>query len=194
MNDQILLDQTDLLKARLDLDNHNYKHAAELFEELQPRMRSKLPPRHYAFAALASDRSILALATGDIPSAVQLADQAIEIDEASIRKIGQCAAFMPTLLVRRAFVELRARREDLAASDATQAITLLQAEMEPGTRSSNMGRAYLALALALRASGKSEEARSASQEALENLRDTLGSNHPDTRNASALAGEMSTVI
>jgi eukaryotic-like serine/threonine-protein kinase len=192
VNDQILLDQTDLLKARLDLDNRNLKRAGELFEELQPRMRSKLPPEHYAFAALASDRSSLALARGDIPTALQLADQAIEIDEKSIRKIGQCAAFMPTLLVRRAFVELQARREDLAASDAASAMTLLQAEMQPGTHSSNMGRAYLAQALALKAFGKSEEARAASQRAFENLRDTLGSNHPDTRNASLMAGKEST--
>jgi eukaryotic-like serine/threonine-protein kinase len=190
-NDQILLDQTDLLKARLDLDNRNFKHAAELLEELQPRMRSKLPAEHYAFAALASDRSNLALAMGDIPTALQLANQAIKIDEKSIRKIGQCAAFMPTLLVRRAFVELQARREDLAASDAAKAMTLLQAEMQPGTHSSNMGRAYLAQALALKAFGKPDEARAASQRAFENLRDTLGSNHRDTRSASALAGKES---
>jgi len=191
MNDQVLLDQTDLLKARLDLDAGNFKHAAELLEELQPRMRSKLPAEHYAFAALASDRSNLALATGDIASALQLADEAIEIDKKSIKRIGQCAAFMPTLLVRRAFVELQDRREDLAASDAAEAMTLLEGEMPPGKHSSNMGRAYLAQALALRASGKSEEARAASLKAFENLRDTLGSDHPDTRSASALASRKS---
>ena len=190
-NDQILLDQTDLLKARLDLDKRDFKHAAKLLEELQPRMQGKLPPKHYAFAALASDRSNLALATGDINSALELADQAIEIDEASIRRIGQCAAFMPTLLVRRAFVELQAGQEDLAAFDAAKAMTLLQGEMEPGTHSSNMGRAFLAQAIALNASGRSQEARVASAKAFENLRDTLGANHPDTRSASALAGEKS---
>ena len=189
LNDQVLLDQTDLLKARLELDSRRFDKAAEILAELQPRMHSKLPPQHYAFAALASDRSNLALATGDISSAMQLADQAIKIDEASIRKIGQCAAFMPTLLIRRAFIELQARQADLAISDAEKAMTLLQAEMQPGTHSSNIGRAYLVQALALRATGRSEEARSASKKAVEHLRDTLGSNHPDTRNASTLAGE-----
>jgi serine/threonine-protein kinase len=194
MNDQILLDQTDLLKARLDLDKSHFQHAAKLLAELEPRMRDKLPPGHYAFAALASDRSNLALATGDISGALKLADQAIRIDEASIRSIGQCAAFMPTLLVRRAFVELQARREDLAASDAAEAMTMLQAEMEPGAHSSNLGRAFLAQALALKASGKSEQALTASKRAYENLRDTLGSNHPDTRNASALAEQKARVL
>jgi len=186
-SDQILLDQTDLLKARLDLDGGHLSRAAELLEELQPRMRSKLPAQHYAFAALASDRSNLALATGNIPTAMELADQAIEIDDASIRKIGQCAAFMPTLLVRRAFIEVQARREDLAISDAAKAMTIMQAEMQPGAHSSNLGRAYLAQALALKATGKGQEARMASQKAFENLKDTLGSNHPDTRRASSLA-------
>jgi serine/threonine-protein kinase len=186
VNDQILVDQADLLKARLDLDTRHYSRAAELLAELQPRMRSKLPPSHYAFAALASDRSNLALATGDLSAAMQLADQAIKIDEASVRNIGQCAAFMPTLLVRRAFVEIQTRQDALAASDAERAMTLLQAEMQPGSHSSNMGRAYLVQALALKASGKAVEARAASQKAFENLRDTLGSNHPDTRSASAL--------
>jgi serine/threonine-protein kinase len=190
-NDEILLDQTDLLKARLNLDNRRFDDAAQLLEELQPRMQSKLPSQHYAFAALASDRASLALATGDLSSAMQQANQAIKIDEASIKKIGQCAAFMPTLLVRRAFVELQAGREDLAVSDAAKAMTLLQAEMQPGTHSSNMGRAYLVQALALRATGRSEEARAASQMALEHLRDTLGPNHPDTRSACALAGVKS---
>jgi len=186
-SDQILLDQTDLLKARLALDGGHLSRAGELLEEVQPRMRSKLPAQHYAFAALASDKSNLALATGNIPNAMDLADQAIAIDEASIRKIGQCAAFMPTLLVRRAFIEVQARREDLAISDAAKAVTIMQAEMQPGAHSSNLGRAYLAQALALKATGKREEARMASQKAFENLRDTLGSNHPDTRRASSLA-------
>ena len=186
-SDQILLDQTDLLKARLELDGGHLSHASELLEEVQPRMRSKLPAQHYAFAALASDKSNLALATGNIPTAMELADQAIDIDDASIRKIGQCAAFMPTLLVRRAFIEVQARREDLAISDATKAMTIMRAEMQPGAHSSNMGRAYLAQALALKATGRGKEARTASQKALENLKDTLGSNHPDTRRASLLA-------
>ena len=186
-SDQILLDQTDLLKARLELDGGHLSHASELLEEVQPRMRSKLPAQHYAFAALASDKSNLALATGNIPTAMELADQAIDIDDASIRKIGQCAAFMPTLLVRRAFIEVQARREDLAISDATKAMTIMRAEMQPGAHSSNMGRAYLAQALALKATGRGKEARTASQKAFENLKDTLGSNHPDTRRASLLA-------
>jgi eukaryotic-like serine/threonine-protein kinase len=191
VNDQLLIDQGDLLKARLSLDKHEFNRAAEVLTELQPRMQSKLPPAHYAFAALASEQSNVALASGDVSSAMQLADQAIRIDEASIRNIGQCAAFMPTLLVRRAFVELQAGREDLAASDAAKARMLIEAEMQPGTHSSNMGRAYLAEALAFRASGKPQESRAASRRALENLQDTLGSNHPDTRSAMELSADRS---
>ena len=183
VNDQILVDQADLLKSRMDTDQHKYFRAEERLAQLEPRMRKKFPPEHYAFAALSSERSRLALATGDVASAMRYADDAIRLDEASIRNIGQCAAYLPTLLVRRSNVERKAQRLDLAAEDARHALELLQAESRSGVHSSNIGRAYLALALASKAAGKSAESQAAFHKAFENLHDTLGPLHPETRTA-----------
>lgn len=187
VGDQMLVDQTTLLEAQFHLDKHNFTKARALLSGLEPRLRSKLPLEHYAFASLASNRSQLALATGDLPTAIQLADKAVKLDEDSIRNIGQSAALLPILLVRRSNLELAARREDLASGDATRALGLLQAEMQSGIHSSNVGRAYLAQARALKAQGRLKEAQTASSSAYEHLLDTLGPDHPETRSAFQLA-------
>jgi tetratricopeptide (TPR) repeat protein len=180
-NNQILIDQTDLQRARMYADNREYARAAQLLTQTEPRLRKKFPPNHYAFAALASDRSRLALDTGDTASALRLANQAIDLDEASIKEIGECAAFVPMLLIRRSSVELKAQRPDQAETDAVHALHLLNEQSESGIHSSNIGRAYLALALALRAQGKLNESQDAFRNAFQNLQDTLGPGHPDTQ-------------
>lgn len=182
-NEQILLDQADLLKARIYADNHDYARATELMTEIEPRLRKKFPPNHYAFAALASARSQLALASGDIPSALRLADMAIGLDEASIKNIGECAAFVPILLIRRSQVELKANKTKQAETDALHALRLLNAQSESGIHSSNIGRAYLALAISLRDQGRWSESRDAFRNASQNLQDTLGPSHPDSKAA-----------
>jgi len=183
VNDQILVDQTDLLKSRMDTDQHRYLRATEGLKQLEPRLRKRLPAKHYAFAALSSERSRLAMAKGDVASALRYADEAIAIDEASIRNMGQCAAYLPTLLVRRSHVERRAQRLELAAADAKHALELILDQSESGMHSSNIGRAYLALALSSKAPGRSAESQEAFQKAFENLQDTLGPLHPETRSA-----------
>ncbi len=115
---------------------------------------------------------------------MQLADKAVKLDEESISYIGQCAALLPILLVRRSNLELEARREDLASGDATRALGLLQEELQSGIHSSNVGRAFLAQARALKAQGRLEEAQTASRSAYEQLLDTLGPDHPETRSAN----------
>jgi hypothetical protein len=73
---------------------------------------------HYAFAALTSDKALLAEARGDLPAAIRLANEAIAIDEASIQRGGPCAAYLPVLLVRRSVVEIELHQTPQAASDA----------------------------------------------------------------------------
>jgi hypothetical protein len=63
----------------------------------------------------------------------------------------------------------------------------LQANAQPGIFSSYLGRAYLALARALDAQGKRDEARAAGRSATEQLQNALGPDHPDTRSARQLA-------
>jgi tetratricopeptide (TPR) repeat protein len=94
---------------------------------------------------------------------------------------------LPVLLVRRSTLELAAGNSDQAAADADRALHLLQASIEPGTFSEHLGRAYLALGLALQAQGKSDDARAAVRSAAEHLEKALGPDNPECRRAYQVA-------
>lgn len=49
-----------------------------MLDEVEPRLRKDLPPGHYAFASLLSERSLLELERGDLPSALRPANQAVD--------------------------------------------------------------------------------------------------------------------
>ena len=102
----------------------DFARADWLLADIEPRMRHLLPPEHYAFASLASDKGLLALAEGNPSRALQFANQAIAIDEASIARGGPCAAYLPILLVRRSAAELALDKRDAAAADAGKALNL----------------------------------------------------------------------
>jgi tetratricopeptide (TPR) repeat protein len=186
LNDNILADDTDLVKAEMYTDSHEFDRATRLLDELEQRLRKRYAPEHFVFAEVASARSAIALARGDSPLAIDLAKEAVGLDEASMRRIGQCAAYLPTLLTRASQAELRGRQAAQAASDANRALEILQNEEGAGIPSSNIGRASLALAQALDAEGKQDEAQPAALRALANLQPTLGSDHPETRLARQL--------
>jgi len=186
--DTVSSNQCLLLRARIYRDQRDLARSDAMLAQVEPRLRRALPVGHYAFASLASDQSLNALAKGDVPGAVRLADQAVAIAEASIKAGGEGAVLLRMLLTRRSTIELAADRPDDAAADAARALSLLQAAAEPGTFSSTMGRAYLALASALDARGKHDEARSAARSAVEQLQNALGPDHPETHSAQQLAG------
>jgi tetratricopeptide (TPR) repeat protein len=150
-------------------------------------MRHLLPPEHYAFASLASDKGLLAQAEGHLETALQLADEAVAIDQASIARGGQCAAYLPTLLMRRSAAELALGKREQAVADAGRALELLQSTTATGTSSSNLGRAWLAQGRALQALSRPEEARGAFRSAAGHLEGTLGVDYPDTILARQLA-------
>jgi serine/threonine-protein kinase len=180
---QLAISQSLLERARIYRERRDFARAAAMLAEVEPRLRESLPPGHYAFAALVSERSLLALEQGDFPAASRLADLAVEIDEASIKAGGEGAFHLPTALVRRARVQLAAGKPAESAADATRAVDLLRKGAPPDSRSSNLGSACLALGRALDAQGKHEEAQVAFQSALENLESTLGPDHPEARAA-----------
>jgi tetratricopeptide (TPR) repeat protein len=184
--DQMLVGLTGWQRARIYRDQHDFTRATAMLEEAEPKLGRTLPPGHFRFAALASDKSLLAGAKGDRSTALQLADQAVAMDEAAIKAGGQGATLLPILLVRRSEVELEVGRQDQAAADATRSLDLLQTAAQPRTFSSNTGRAYLALGRALQSRGKLAEAHAAFHSAVEHLQSTLGPDHPETRSARQL--------
>jgi len=185
--DEVVINQSLLMRARIYREQHDLALSDAMLAKVEPRLRRDLPPGHYAFASLASERSLNALAKEDIPAAIQLADHAVAIDEASIKARGEGAVPLRLLLIRRSTIELAAHRPSDAAADAARALSLLQAATEPGTFSSTMGMAYLALAKSQDALGKHNEARAAARSAAEQLQNALGPDHLETRSARQLA-------
>jgi eukaryotic-like serine/threonine-protein kinase len=188
IGNQLVVTQSLLVRASIYREQSDLTRAAAMLAEVEPRLRRSLPTGHYAFGSLASQQALVALGRGDLQAALQLADQAVAIDESAIKAGGQGADYLPTVLVRRSTIELEARHPDKAAADATRAVSLLQAAAQPGTFSSTLGRAYLALGLALQAQGRRDEARTAFRSAAEHLQSALGPDHPEAHSARQLGG------
>jgi serine/threonine protein kinase/lipopolysaccharide biosynthesis regulator YciM len=186
LNDNVLADNADLLQAEMFTDRRAFAQATRQLDELEQRLRKRYAPEHYVFAQLSSARARIALGQGDLPSAAHFAREAVETDEASIRRIGQCAALLSSLLVSKSGIDLKDGQREEAESDARRAIKLLEEREDPSILSSNVGRAYLALALALEAKGKPDEAQRAAGKAYANLQTTLGPDQPDTQSARQL--------
>jgi tetratricopeptide (TPR) repeat protein len=163
------------------LDRGDFTRAAAMLSDLEPALRQQFAPDHMAFGQLASAQALLAYGRGDLKQALLLADQGVAILEHSIQSKGQGSDMLPTVLLRKATVELAAKKPVQAEADATRALAQLQAGVQPGAFSSYIGTAYLKLAIALQAEGKNDEARAAFRSAAEQLDRTLGPDHPDTR-------------
>jgi tetratricopeptide (TPR) repeat protein len=186
--DQIVINQTMLRLARIYRWRGELPRAAQMLDEVEPRLQKALPPGHYAFGTLASERSLIAQAQGDLPRALQLSQQALEIMQLAAqhgRAGGQF--YLPLLLTRRASVESDMGDPRAAEQDARRALVLLAQGAAPGEFSSFVGESYLVLARTLNAAGRATEARSDAQLAAEQLHKALGPNHPDTRAAEALS-------
>jgi len=177
--DEIIVNQALLLRAGIYLKLRDPDRAASVLAEVQPRLERMLPAGHPAFGALASYRALLAQAQGDLPRAAREADLAVAIGEAG-------AVADPGLgiwLRRRAELELAMGRPSLAAADAARALEIAKKSSVPGDASSQLGVAYLTLGHALDAQADPVGARAAFSSALNELRPTLGANHPQTREA-----------
>ncbi len=79
---QALLHRTRIYGAKGDLGR-----AEQMLSELEPRLRN-LPPGHIAFVVLASERSLNAQAAGDLTKALELANQAVGLAQASAKTVG----------------------------------------------------------------------------------------------------------
>ena len=184
---QVVIGQSLLLRAQIYTDRGELSRAAAMLDEVEPRLHQGLPPGHIAFGSLASNRALIAEAEGDLPAALKLADEAVGVAEAASKAGKLGGDYVPMFLIRRSNVKLRIGHPDQAESDASRGLSLLQRSAQAGTFSSTRGRGYLALGRACMAQGKTEEARTAFRSAAEHLQSTLGSDHPDTRNARQLA-------
>ena len=187
LGDQVVMNQSLLMRARIYRAQGDLTRAEAMLSEVEPRLRRSLPAGHLAFAALTTEYSLQASARGDLPAALQLANQAVAIAEASMKTGRGGGDYLSSALTPRSEIERQLGRADDAATDAVRALKILQSSAEPGTLSSFLGHAYYTLGRALQAQGKPEEARAAFHSATENLQTTVGPDHPDTRSARQLA-------
>ena len=185
--DEVVINQTLLRLARIYRAQHEPARSLAALDEVEPRLRSALPPGHIAFAALASERSQTLELQGDTAQALDLANFAVHQCEEFSRQGKACSQYLPGMLRRRASIETSLGQFVPAERDARQALQLLLQQIRPGEFSQSTGQAYLTLARCLRAQGRGAEARVVAQRAADQLEKTIGINHPDTRSAQELA-------
>jgi serine/threonine-protein kinase len=190
--DEVGINQCLLERARIYRQQNKLDLAKAMIEEVEPRLRRDLPPGHYAFAAVARERSLLAQARGNPQEALDLMTQSLAILEASARNGGQGGNYLPIILADRSEIEIQLRLPDAAAADASRSLSLLKSTVPPGTFSANLGHAFMAQARSLMMQGKPDEARVAFRLAENHFRGALGSDHPDSVSARQLAGLAST--
>ena len=165
----------------------DFERAAQMLSEVESVLRRNLPNGHTAFGALASQEALIAQAPGKTQTALDLANQAVAIAEASIREGREGAAYLQIFLVWRSQIQLQLGHKDEAAGDARRVLKIVLDRMQPGTFSVTLGRAYLALGRALQAQGKHEEASLAFRSAVEHLQSALGPDSAETLAARQLA-------
>ncbi len=183
--DETVIDQAYLLLASIYREQGDLARGHAMLTEVAPRLRAKLPPGHIAFAALISEESLLAQARGDVLTALDLANRATAIAEASVSAGRQGSDFLPMLFIRRAEIQLERARYSDAAVDARRALSLLEASAHSSVLSSTLGRAYWVLGRILHAQGKSNEVGGVLRSAAEHLQSSIGVDHFLTRRVVA---------
>ena len=187
---ETVVNQSLLLLASIYRQEGALSRAGAALAEVEPRLRTALPPGHIAFAALASEHALLAQARGDLEAALDLSNQALGIARRAMEAGGQGADYLPGFLVRRSRVEADLGQLAAAESDARAALELLQAGTPAGIWSTVVGSAYLALGRTLEQRADRSGARDALQSAVLHLENAAGREHPETVIARELLGDV----
>jgi tetratricopeptide (TPR) repeat protein len=185
--DELIVNQSLLERSRIYLAQHDLTRAKSMLAQVEPRLTKQLPPGHYAFAAISSERGLIAMESRDLSSALRLTDEAITTIQAAAKAGREGSSYLPDLYVDRSTIDLALGRADQAEEDAGLAIAALHPDERSRDFSSKLGHAYLAQARALAAEGKSSQARTIASLALLQLQGSLGPDHPDARVAQQLA-------
>lgn len=183
VQDAFIIKTSLMERSRIYRIEHDLRRAAEMLDQVEPMLRRDLPPGHYAFARLASDRANIASDAGDLTKALQLVNEAVTIDERAIQSGGQGAHMLPVLLLQRSEIELAVHQDDKAETDAVRGLALAQSAVAPGSYSSLIGYAERVMGLAFQAAGKTDEARAAFRASVEHYENTFG---PDSSRARAV--------
>jgi serine/threonine-protein kinase len=187
VGDELVISQSLLERSRIYVAEHNIAQGESMLAQVEPRLRKTLPPGHYAFASVSSERALIAMERRDFPTALQHIDESIAIIEACVKSGRAGGYLLPLLYTYRSSIDLALGRATDADADADKALASLQLDETANEVSSEPGSAYLAQARALAAQNKTAEARAAASRALTQLQASLGPDHPDTQSARLLA-------
>jgi serine/threonine-protein kinase len=186
VGDELVISQSLMERSRIYVAQHNVARGESMLAQVEPRLHKMLPPGHYAFASLSSERALIAMERQDFPTALQHIDESIATIEACV-KAGKAGGYLlPLLYTYRSSINLALGRAIDADADANQALASLHSHEDATEVSSELGGAYLTQARALAAQSKTGEARAAASRALAQLQGSLGPNHPDTQSARSL--------
>ena len=175
--DEHVINLCQNLRSSIYREEEKLDLAAQTLSAFEAKSKQLLPADHPFFSAIASQKSLLALARGDLVTAGAEADRSIALAEA------KPGVPMPWLLLRRARVHLGCGQYDAAKADALHALTLNEQAIGPEIHSSWSGRAHLLVGRALHAQGRLDEARAAYASAVKHLEPSLGKEHPETMEA-----------
>jgi len=187
-NDPRALIESSLVRTGIYRSKGDLERTDQLLVETEPILKRILRQgQHHAYASLALERGLTAHARGDAQTALDFANQAMAIAEASLKESREALGLLPGFLVSRSEIELQLHQDDKAVDDARRALEISVDVAQPGTLSSKVGRAYAALGRALDAQGQPQEARAAFRSAVEHLQSALGPDHLETQAARKLA-------
>jgi hypothetical protein len=180
------MNQSLLLRCGIYRTLGDARRADEMLAEVEPRLRKDLPPGHIAFASLMAEHALNARTAGKLDSALDLINRSLTMVEATMKAGGQGVEFVPTVLMRRADIELAMKNYAAAVADGRRALELSTRDTPPGTYALRTGRLYSIVGRALLAMGHAEEARAALRSSADHLEHVLGPDHPQTRAARDL--------
>ena len=184
---RIVMGQSLIVLTRIAIAQRKFDLAVARLSELDPLMHRILPPGHYAFSVLTTDRAMLALGQGDISRAADISNQAVAIGQAALAKDKAGLFTFSTLLLNDSLIALTAGKPEQALSDADRLLAIQESSNQEGALSAKAGNAYLARARALEALGRRDEARAAARVAVERLERSVGRDNPETQSAQQLA-------
>jgi serine/threonine-protein kinase len=185
--DEVVIRDSNFLRARISVRRGESAQAVKLLEDVEARYRRTRPPECVCYASLDYERAKLAAARGDADGALAEMNKAVALAEQKTSPPDALRYFV----LRRAEVELAVNRLDGARADAERVIALTRSALGTDAHSSYLGLAYLIQGRALLASGPYADAARALSSAVEQLRPTLGADHPQTRLAKRLAAQAS---
>jgi eukaryotic-like serine/threonine-protein kinase len=179
--DEVVVNQSLILRASVYREQGGVARATTALDEVEPKFRRIFPPGHVSEAAITLQRALIDQAAGNLDAALERIDKALAMVEAIAKNGQEGVDFLPTVLTRRAELQLERHRPDAAIADAKRGLDLLQKAAPAGMFTNDIGRAHLALGRALQEAGRQADARREFEAALQHLESAIGPDHPDTQ-------------